>query len=102
MVEHLIVFNAEASPEEVREMVRKAQEVLLQIPGVCGLRYGEALSPEARYRYWLSVLFEGPEVVAFYRDHPLHVAFADGVFRPMARDRITADYLVVTEVLCGT
>ena len=102
MVEHLIVFNAEASPEEVREMVRKAQEVLLRIPGVCGLRYGEALSPGARYRYWLSVLFEGPEVVASYRDHPLHVAFADGVFRPMAQDRITTDYLVVTEVLCGT
>ncbi|WP_126205353.1 hypothetical protein [Thermus scotoductus] len=47
MVEHLIVFNAEASPEEVREMVKKAEEVLLQIPGVCGLRYGEALSEGA-------------------------------------------------------
>ena len=82
MVEHLIVFNAEVSPEEVREMVRKAEEVLLQIPGVCGLRYGEALSEEARYRYWLSVLFEGPEVVSFYRDHPLHVEFANRVFRP--------------------
>ncbi len=102
MVEHLIVFNTEASPEEVRRMVKQAREVLLQIPGVCGLRYGEALSPEARYRYWLSVLFEGPEVVEFYRDHPLHVEFANRVFRPMAQDRITTDYLVLTEVPCGT
>jgi len=101
VVEHLILFNAEASPEEVRGMVRKAQEVLLKIPGVCGLRYGEALSKGARYRYWLSILFEGPEVVPFYRDHPLHVEFADTVFRPMAQDRITTDYLVLTEVLCG-
>ncbi|WP_253665133.1 AMP-binding protein, partial [Thermus scotoductus] len=37
----------EASPEEVCHMVKKAEEVLLQIPGVCGLRYGEALSEGA-------------------------------------------------------
>ncbi|WP_337844038.1 Dabb family protein [Thermus sp.] len=95
MVEHLIVFNAEASPEEVRRMVAEAKAVLTQIPGVLGVRYGEALSLEARYRYWLSVVFAGPEVVEVYRDHPLHVDFANRVFRPMAKDRITTDYLVL-------
>lgn len=95
MVEHLIVFNAEASPEEVRRMVAKAKAVLTRIPGVLGLRYGEALDPGARYRYWFSVVFAGPEVVEVYRDHPLHVDFANRVFRPMAKDRITTDYLVL-------
>ena len=95
MVEHLIVFNAEASPEEVRRMVAEVKAVLTQIPGVLGLRYGEALSPGARYRYWLSVVFAGPEVVEVYRDHLLHVDFANRVFRPMAKDRITTDYLVL-------
>lgn len=95
MVEHLIVFNAEASPEEVRRMVAEAKAVLTQIPGVLGVRYGEALNPGARYRYWLSVVFAGPEVVEVYRDHPLHVDFANRVFRPMAKDRITTDYLVL-------
>ncbi|MGQ9735356.1 MAG: Dabb family protein [Thermaceae bacterium] len=98
MVEHLIVFNTESSPEEVRRMVEEAQEVLLQIPGVIGLRYGEALQEVARYQYWLSVLFEGPEVVEVYRDHPLHVDFATRVFRPMAKDRITTDYQVLVDV----
>lgn len=94
MVQHLILFNAEASPEEVRRMVEEARSVLLRIPGVTGLCFGEALSETARYRYWLSIAFSGPEVVEVYRNHPLHVDFANRVFRPMAKDRITTDYLV--------
>ncbi|WP_022798514.1 Dabb family protein [Thermus islandicus] len=102
MVEHLIVFNAEASREEVLRMAEEAKEVLLRIPGVVGLRFGEALLPGVRYRYFISVLFSGPEVVERYRDHPLHVDFADRVFRPMAKDRLTTDYQVVLEVPpCG-
>jgi fructose-bisphosphate aldolase class II len=103
MVEHLIVFNAEASREEVLRMAEEAKEVLLRIPGVVGLRFGEALLPGARYRYFISVLFSGPEVVERYRDHPLHVAFADQVFRPLAKDRLTTDYRVLLEVPpCGS
>ncbi|KGQ22432.1 Dabb family protein [Thermus filiformis] len=94
MVQHLILFNADASPEEVRRMVEEARSVLLRIPGVLGLCFGEALSPGARYRYWLSVAFAGPEVVEAYRTHPLHVDFADRVFRPMAKDRLTTDFQV--------
>ncbi|MGC8876031.1 Dabb family protein [Thermus sp.] len=98
MVEHLIVFNAEASREEVLRMAEEAREVLLRIPGVVGLRFGEALGEGPRYRYFLSVVFSGPEVVERYRHHPLHVEFADRVFRPMAKDRITTDYRVLLEV----
>jgi hypothetical protein len=102
MVEHLIVFNAEATREEVLRMAEEAREVLLRIPGVVGLRFGEALFPGARYRYFISVLFSGPEVVEAYRDHPPHVEFANRVFRPMAQDRITTDYQVLLEVPpCG-
>jgi len=97
MVQHLILFNAEASPEEVRRMVEEARSVLLQIPGVLGLCFGEALSPNARYRYYLSFAFSGPEVVEVYREHPLHVEFANRVFRPMAKDRLTTDFLVEVE-----
>jgi fructose-bisphosphate aldolase class II len=33
-----------------------------------------------------------PPSVPQYRDHPDHIAFADGLFRPMAADRISIDF----------
>ncbi|WP_036270127.1 Dabb family protein [Meiothermus rufus] len=89
---HTIVFNAEAEASEVRQMARQAREVLTQIPGVQGLTFGQAVAREARYRYLLVVTFENEAVIPLYRDHPLHQAFANQVFRPLAPDRITTDY----------
>ncbi len=89
---HTIVFNAEATEHQVRQMARQAREVLTQIPGVQSLTFGQAVVRQARYRYLLVVTFENEAVIPLYRDHPLHQTFADQVFRPLAPDRITTDY----------
>ncbi|RIH85157.1 Stress responsive A/B Barrel Domain protein [Meiothermus luteus] len=93
MVRHLIVFNTEASEEEVRAMFEQARAVLGQIPGVVGFELGKALGEAPRYRYLLVVDFAHEGVVPLYRDHPLHQAFANAVFRPMAPDRLTTDFV---------
>lgn len=93
MVRHLIVFNTEASEAEVWQMFEQARRVLGQIPGVVGFELGKALGATTRYRYVLVVDFADESVIDLYRDHPLHKAFADGIFRPMAPDRLTTDFL---------
>ncbi len=97
MVKHLIVFNAAAgvSDDQCLAMARRARKVLTQIEGVNGLSFGVAVTPSAQYRYLLIVEFAGEEVIDRYRDHPVHVEFANGVFRPMAPHRITTDYKMV-------
>ncbi|MBO1437821.1 Dabb family protein [Meiothermus sp. CFH 77666] len=93
MVRHLIVFNAEASEEEVRGMFEQARAVLGQIPGVMGFEFGKALGDSPRYRYLLVVDFADESVIPLYRNHPVHQVFANSVFRPMAQDRLTTDFV---------
>ncbi|MCU7906481.1 MAG: Dabb family protein [Candidatus Thiodiazotropha sp. (ex Epidulcina cf. delphinae)] len=45
--------------------------------------------------YWLYcrlVRFSDEAVIDSYREHQDHLAFADRLFRPIARDRISIDY----------
>lgn len=93
MVRHLIVFNTEATEAEVVQMFKQAKEVLGQIPGVKGLELGRAVGQAPRYRYLLVVDFADESVIPLYRDHPIHQQFANTVFRPMAPDRLTTDFL---------
>lgn len=93
MVRHLIIFNTEASEAEVQRMFAQAQRVLGQIPGVEGFELGKAVGASPRYRYLLVVDFADESVITLYRDHPLHQQFANTVFRPMAPDRLTTDFL---------
>ncbi len=73
-------------------MFDQARAVLGQIPGVLGFELGQALG-EPRYRYLLIVDFADESVIPYYREHPLHQQFADQVFRPMAQDRLTTDFV---------
>lgn len=93
MVRHLIVFNSEAPEAEVVQMFKQAQEVLGQIPGVVGFELGRAVGESSRYRYLLIIDFADESVIPFYRDHPIHQHFANTVFRPMAPDRLTTDFV---------
>ncbi len=97
MIKHVIVFNPAPgiSDETCLSMARQAREVLTRIPGVRDVSLGIAVSDTARYRYLLIVGFASEEVIDSYRDHPVHVEFANKVFRPMAPDRITTDYKMV-------
>jgi hypothetical protein len=93
-VEHLIVYNASDDNEVglVDRMMDEGCAVLGAIPGVRRVFTGRALRNDARYRYCWLVRFASPAVIASYRDHPDHVAFADGQFRPLAADRLSIDF----------
>lgn len=94
-VEHVVMFNAAGrSDDAVREMLRIGTDRLASVPGVRSVRTGHALGSGARYALCWLVLFANELVVAHYRDHPIHVAFADGHFRPIAADRMTIDFVI--------
>jgi fructose-bisphosphate aldolase class II len=94
-VEHVVSYcTGGVADAEVERVVAEGRRVLSGIPGVRRVRTGTAINPDARYsRAWLVELAH-PSVVATYRDHPGHVAFAGGLFRPIAPDRVTVDYWI--------
>lgn len=94
MIRHLIVFNiaAGATHEQCLAMAEKGRLELSRIPGVVGVSYGMAVNEAARYKYYLAVDFTGREIIKSYQEHPVHTAFADQDFRPLAVERITTDY----------
>lgn len=96
-VEHVIVYNVNPSlPEQdVAAMMAKGREMLGRIPGVRRVVTGRALKDDARYRYCWVVRFAHAEVIDTYRNHPLHVEYADTTYRPNAGDRITTDFEVL-------
>ncbi len=94
-VEHLIIFNADASAEAALEMMKKGEQILAALPGVRRVFIGDAIQDNAKYRFTWVIRFCHPAVIDSYRDHPAHVAFADELFRPVAGDRISIDYLAV-------
>lgn len=97
-VEHLIVYNvAAAARDRVAEIMREGRAVLARIPGVRRVFTGDAVTPDAHYRHCWLVRFSGEPVIASYREHPLHKAFADQRFRPLAGDRISIDYIAVED-----
>jgi len=92
-VDHVILFNVDGLDEDgVEAMLEEGARVLGPIAGVRDLAAGVALKADAAYRYHWMVRFAHPNVVPYYRDHPAHVAFADGRFRPVAGNRVSIDY----------
>lgn len=94
-VEHVIIYNVEgADAARVEAMMTQGREILGRIPGVRRVSTGTAVQEQAKYRFCWLVQFVHPRVIDSYRDHPDHVAFANQLFRPLAGDRISIDYLV--------
>ncbi len=92
-VDHVILFNVEGLDEAgVQAMLEEGARVLGPIAGVRDLAAGVAVKADAAYRYHWMVRFAHPNVIPYYRDHPAHVAFADGRFRPVAGNRVSIDY----------
>ncbi|MET0093716.1 MAG: ketose-bisphosphate aldolase [Sedimenticola sp.] len=95
-VEHLIIYNvAGISEQEAYDMIAEGEKVLSTIPGVLEVVTGESVKEDADYRYTWLVRFCHMAVIDSYRDHPLHVAFADNRFRPVAGGRISIDYKAI-------
>jgi fructose-bisphosphate aldolase, class II len=102
-VEHVIIYNVTgADDRQVEAMMARGREVLSGIPGVRRVFTGWTVTEGARYRFCWLVQFAHENVIAGYRDHPAHVAFANEVFRPIAGDRISIDYAGVGDDVAET
>jgi len=96
-VQHVIVYNVEHEAEaQIDLMMARGAEVLSGIPGVRRVVSGWALSERPKFRFCWIVELAHEKVIESYRDHPDHVAFADGLFRPMAGDRVSIDFAEAT------
>ena len=97
MIRHLIVFNIRegVTHENCLAMAERARQVLTSIAGVVRVSFGVSVTENARYRYTFVIDLSDEQALQRYRDHPIHVAFADAYFRPIAPDRITIDYELI-------
>jgi hypothetical protein len=97
MIRHLIVFNRRegATEQECLAMAERGKEELARVPGVLNVSFGVAILPTARYRYTFVIDLLDEQALQQYQQHPIHIAFADTYFRPMAPDRITTDYQLI-------
>lgn len=92
-VEHVIVYNVTgASDAQVQAMMARGREVLSQIPGVRRVVTGWAVSEKPKFRFCWLIEFAHEQVIASYREHPAHVAFANELFRPVAGERVSIDF----------
>jgi fructose-bisphosphate aldolase class II len=95
-VEHVIVYNVEhATDAQVEIMMARGRDVLGNIPGVRRVVSGWAVSEKPNYRFCWLIEFVHEKVIASYRDHTDHAAFANGLFRPIAGDRVSIDFLSI-------
>ncbi len=95
-VEHVIVYNVEHVPDaQVESMMARGREVLASIPGVRRVITGWAAGDRVRYRFCWLIEFAHRAVIDSYREHPLHRQFAENVFRPIAADRLSLDFVHV-------
>jgi len=101
-VEHVIVYNSnESDPSVIQIMLRKGKEQLSSIPGVLDVRIGRATDDKSRFRYCGLMRFAQERVIESYKTHPVHVAYADSYFRPIAADRVTNDYEILDDLELG-
>ena len=92
-VHHVIIYNLDINDaEQINHMMQEGEKVLSQIPGVRRVITANAVNEDAKYQFSWLIEFVHENVIASYRDHPDHVAFADKLFRPIAGDRISIDY----------
>lgn len=92
-VHHVIIYNVNCDDAtQVNNMMHEGEKVLSQIPGVRRVITGKAVQKDAKYKFSWLIEFVHENVIESYRNHPVHVAFADNLFRPIAGDRISIDF----------
>jgi fructose-bisphosphate aldolase class II len=98
-VEHMIIYNVDSMTRQDTEiMMANGRHVLSAIPGVREVITGHAVKEDAKYCHIWLVRFCHPAVIDSYREHPLHIDFADKLFRPVATERISIDYQMIEPV----
>lgn len=93
-VEHVIFYNVESVTDvDIETMMARGREVLGKIPGVKRVITGWPTQDNQKFRFCWILEFVHEKVIASYRDHPEHIAFANAIFRPMAVDRLSLDFV---------
>jgi len=93
-IQHVIVYNVEgATDAQVEVMMARGREALSRIPGVRRVFTGWAVPERPRFRFCWLVEMVHEKVIESYREHPEHVAFANQMFRPIAGDRVSVDFV---------
>jgi len=94
-IEHLIIYNVcGITNDEALAMIEEGKSILSQIPGVLEIVTGHAVQNDVSHQYTWLIRFCHRAVIESYRNHHLHVAFADTLFRPVAGERISIDYQI--------
>ena len=93
---HAIAFNFDETHDARWQKAALARGVsdLSAIPGVRSVEVGAALQDGTRYSHFWNIRFASADVVKSYAGHPVHVAYADQVFRSAAKDRLSIDYRI--------
>lgn len=98
-IEHVIFYNVEdASDDDIETMMARGREVLGNIPGVRRVITGWPTLENQKFRFCWIVEFVHEKVIESYREHPDHVAFANGMFRPVAGDRLSLNFADVSSL----
>jgi len=93
-VHHVIIYNVEkVNDEQIKRIMARGQNVLGKIPGVRRVNTGTAIQKDASYRFSWLIEFVHKNVIDSYHDHPDHTSFANELFRPVAGNRISIDFL---------
>ena len=93
-VHHTIIYNVEKlSDAQVENVMALGQKMLGQIPGVRRVITGTTAQEQAKYKFSWLIEFVHSKVIDSYRDHPDHLRFANELFRPIASDRISIDFM---------
>lgn len=96
-VQHVIIYNADnISIEQVDTIMHRGQDILAKIPGVRRVISGTAAEKKAKYQFCWLIEFAHQNVIESYREHPDHVKFANDLFRPVAGDRISIDFVEIS------
>lgn len=98
-VEHVIVYNTGTDdPLVIEDMLRKGMQQLNTIPGVMNVEAGKAVADGGSYRYCWLIRFANADVIDSYKNHPVHVEYANNFFRPIAAERVTNDYEMLQDL----
>ena len=93
MVKHIVLFKVKEG-EDVSEVVKIAEAALLPLVGqIEGLKFAEVRQTFAGMDIALYCELESKEAMAFYADHPLHIAAKEKFFHLLS-SRVAADYEV--------
>ena len=96
MVKHMIIWKFKdevADKATQKEAIKEALEGLVgKIDGLLSMTILTEPLPSSNGDLMMDSTFESEEALLLYRDHPLHVAIADTLVRPVMASRLALDY----------